>query len=65
MTELESVERDIALLRARVRYSRLAIADPNITPEAIDREHAGLDLFGRRLCALLTLRDDLRFLAED
>ncbi len=41
MTELESVERDIALLRARVRYSRLAIADPNITPEAIDREHAG------------------------
>jgi hypothetical protein len=65
MGELEKVERDIAILRANLRHSRLAIADPNLTPEAMDREHASLELNGQHLCELLTKRDDLRFLTGD
>ncbi|MHB2204889.1 hypothetical protein [Methylobacterium sp. CM6257] len=65
MSEREKVERDIATLRANLRHSRLAITEPNITPEAMDREHASLELYGQHLCELLTKRDDLRFPAED
>ncbi|MGH1592393.1 hypothetical protein ACRBEV_33280 (plasmid) [Methylobacterium phyllosphaerae] len=65
MSELEKAEHDIATLRGRIRHSRLMLEDPNVTPEAAEREYASLERFERHMCDLLTKRDDLRSLSED
>ncbi len=60
MTELEKVEREIAILRDSVRISTQALSDPNLSTEGANRERASIEIYRRHLDDLLTKRDDLQ-----
>jgi hypothetical protein len=65
MTELERVEREIAVLQEGVRSSTHALRDPSLSPEAANRERASIELYLRHLDELLTKHDDQRALDGD
>ena len=65
MTELERVEREIAVVQEGVRSSTHTLRDPNLSTEGANRERASLELYQRHLDELLTKRDDLRALSEE
>jgi hypothetical protein len=65
VTELEKVEREIAILQANVQSSTQALGDPSLSAEGARRERASIELYRRHLDDLLTKRDDLRSLMSD
>ena len=65
MTELEKVEREIAILQESVRSSTHALSDPTLSAEGANRERASIELYRRHLDDLLTKRGDLQALSED
>jgi hypothetical protein len=65
MTELERIEREIAILQESVRSSTHALRDPNLSAERANRERASIELYLRHLDELLTKHDDLRALSKD
>jgi hypothetical protein len=65
MTELEKVEREIAILQESVRSSTHALSDPDLSAEGSNRERASIELYQRHLDDLLTKRDDLQAMSED
>jgi hypothetical protein len=65
MTELEKVEREIAILQENVRSSTHALSDTHLSEEAANRERASIELYQHHLDELLMKRDGLQFLAEE
>jgi len=65
MTELEKVEREIAILQESVRSSMHALSEPNLSAEGSSRERASIELYQRHLDDLFTKRDDLQALSQD
>jgi hypothetical protein len=65
MTELEKVEREIAILQANVQSSTQALGDPSLSVEGARRERASIELYRRHLGDLITKRNDLQSLLED
>ncbi|WP_139215679.1 hypothetical protein [Methylobacterium sp. UNC300MFChir4.1] len=60
MTELEKVDREIAVLQESVRISIQALGNPNLSTEGANRERASIEIYRRHLDDLLTKRDDLQ-----
>ncbi|WP_056531005.1 hypothetical protein [Methylobacterium sp. Leaf361] len=65
MTELERVEREIAILQENVRSSTRALSDTNLSQDAAHRERASIELYRHHLDELLMKRDGLQFLADE
>ncbi|MEE7451558.1 hypothetical protein MRF4_29395 [Methylobacterium radiotolerans] len=65
MTELERVEREIAILQENVRSSTRALSDTNLSEDAANRERASIELYRHHLDELLMKRDGLQFLADE